>query len=365
MNKNRVLVGMSGGVDSSVAAALLVEQGWDVIGLTITPFKIDDECRVKLHERSCCDYQSIIDSMDICEKLGIPHHFIDLSEAFKTNIVDNFVSEYLNGRTPNPCVNCNPAIKWGGILSKADELDAYYMATGHYASVSFSEETGRYFISKGSDSAKDQSYFLWKLSQEQISRTVFPIGEMVKDNTRELARKYNLKVSEKLDSQEVCFVPDNDYRTFLEKKAENSLEIFKEGQILFDGIVVGKHKGYPFYTIGQRKGLGVSYHKPLFVKNIIPETNTVEVGVDEELFATGLIATDINLIKYDSFDSEKQFIVKIRYRDPGEEAICKINSDGKLEISFLKARRAIAPGQSVVIYEGNDLVGGGVIERAV
>lgn len=362
LNKQKVLVGMSGGVDSSVAAALLVEQGYEVIGLTITPFKVEDECKPKLHDRSCCDYQSITDSMDICEKLGMKHYFVDLSEAFKANIIDNFIDEYLNGRTPNPCVNCNPAIKWGGIMAKADELGAYWIATGHYASINNSEETGRYYISKGSDTVKDQSYFLWKLSQQQLARTLFPLQKMNKPEVRKIAEKYGLKVANKLDSQEVCFIPNNDYRSFLKKKTEEPDKIFKEGDIVFDGIVIGKHQGYPLYTIGQRRGLGVSYHRPLFVKAIHAESNIVEVGCDEELLSESLKATDINLMKYLKLDENKIFTIKIRYRDAGEDALCKINENSELEVKFIKPRRAITPGQSIVIYEGNDLVGGGIIK---
>jgi tRNA-uridine 2-sulfurtransferase len=352
---------MSGGVDSSVAAALLKDQGYKVIGLTLTPIKFTNDCYKKDFEKSCCTYQSMIDAANICEKLNIEHYLIDSSEFFQKNIIDNFVSEYLLGRTPNPCALCNPIIKWGELLKKADSLGAKYIATGHYARIRCDEVSRKSILSKGIDKNKDQSYFLWKLSQQQVARTICPLGDLTKEATRALAKKMELPVFNKVDSQEICFVRDNDYRSYLKENVPDINSNIGEGDIILDGKVIGRHKGYPFYTIGQRRGLGISYTEPLFVKKINPETNTVEVCVDEGLLSDHLFADDINLIHLDSIESQKEFTVKIRYRDKGVKALCSIDAEGKLQVLFNEMRRAIAPGQSVVLYDGDDLIGGGII----
>ena len=364
MNKNKVLVGLSGGVDSSVTAALLLEQGYEVIGVTITPFKVDANCRPEDNPRNCCSYQGMSDANEICKVLGIEHKLIDLTEKFKKEVVDVFVDDYLNGRTPNPCVICNPKIKWGELLQIADEMDVHFVAMGHYAKVRYDENLNRYILSKGDNPAKDQSYFLWKLSQEQLSRTLFPLGEIKeKSETRAIAKKNNLPVFDKIESQEICFVPNDDYHTFLLKNVENINEKIGEGDILFEGNKVGRHKGYPFYTIGQRKGLGVTHPVPLYVKKIFPETNTIEVGENDSLNNTGLLADSVNYIKYPSLDEKREFIAKIRYKDKGTTAECHLREDGKLEVRFSDIKRAITPGQSVVIYEGDDVVCGGIIRE--
>ena len=364
LNKNRVLVGLSGGVDSSTVAALLKDQGYEVIGITITSIKIEDSCKQDDRTNGCCNMKAIQDAMDVADELGIEHHVIDLSEIFREKIINNFISEYLKGRTPNPCTLCNPIIKWGEILKKADSYDCQYYATGHYANVRFDNHLNRYIISRGKDEIKDQSYFLWGLTQDQLSRTIFPLGNIEKEKTRSIAKEHNIPVFNKNDSQEICFVPTNDYKDFLISAQPELKEKFINGDIVFDGMVVGKHRGFPFYTLGQRKGLGVSYHKPVYVKEIIPETNTIIIGTEEDILSMKLIAENLNMIKYINLDPQKDYNVKIRYRDKGSPAKAIINDDGLLEVCFLEPRKAITPGQSVVICEGDDLVCGAVILSA-
>ncbi len=362
LDKNKVLVGMSGGVDSSVTAAILVERGYNVSGLTVTPFKIDPKCKIEEGERSCCNQKSMLDAIDMSNQFGITHYLIDMTKEFETTVVQNFVSEYLAGRTPNPCVLCNPEIKWKALIEKADEIGAYYVATGHYARIRYDEQLKKNILCKGLDNKKDQSYFLWRLTDEQIQRTVFPIGDIEKEETRHLAEKFQLKMQKKPDSQEICFVPDNDYRNFLESYLEKSLEI--KGDIILNCKKIGTHRGYPFYTIGQRKGLGLSYPEPLFVKSIDPLNNVIEVATIENTTNKSLLAIDFNISKYEELDPEKPFTVKIRYRDPGTLAYCKIIND-KLLIEFTEDKKAISPGQSVVIYEDDDVVGGGIINEVL
>ena len=363
LNKNKVLVGMSGGVDSSVAAAICIEKGYEVVGFTITPFKILDECKTVTHSKSCCTFESMFDANEVCKKLGMEHILLDMTEAFKNNIVDNFVNEYLNGRTPNPCVHCNTLIKWKGMTEKADSVGAYYVATGHYANINFNEDTRRYTLIKGEDANKDQTYFLWRLTQEQLSRTMLPIGNLQKPETREIAKKFGLSVHSKADSQEVCFLPNKDYRSFLKNQIPDMETRFVSGDIVMNGKKLGIHNGLPNYTVGQRKGLGVTYKDPVYVKNINTSSNTIEVAIDEELGDTSLLASSPNLLKYEHLSDSREFTVKIRYRDPGSKAWCKTNSNGDMEINFNEKRRAITPGQSVVFYDGNELVGGAIIEK--
>ncbi len=360
LERKKVLVGMSGGVDSSVAAGLLIEQGYEVIGVTIEPFYFYDYYKNNEKQNP---KGSISDAKASCLRLGIEHIVVDYFDFFKKTVVEYFVSEYLSGRTPNPCAKCNPLIKWGKLLQTADELGIYYIATGHYSKNEYDEKLKRFLLKKGEDSFKDQSYFLWGLSQEQLSRTLFPLGKLTKDETRKQGERMGMKNFNKSDSQEVCFIADNDYHNFLRHSIPDIDEKVGEGNILFRGKVVGKHKGYPFYTIGQRKGIGVTYKEALYVNKINPTDNTIEVDIEGGLHKNNLFIHSVNMIKYDSFKEDTVFKVKVRYKDSGSEAKCRIIEEHKIQIEFFDEKRAITPGQSAVLYEGEDLVAGGIIER--
>jgi tRNA-specific 2-thiouridylase len=357
MNRSKVLVAMSGGVDSSVAAALIQKQGFTPIGVTFG---------TQLNDKPHCYCYSEFDAKKICNQLGIEHYFVDYSEYFKKEIIDYFVDEYLQGRTPNPCTKCNPLIKFGKLLELANSLDAYWIATGHYVNSRFDKQLNRHLISRSYNKRKDQSYVLWGLKEEQIARAMFPISNLTKDDTRQIAKEFKFEIHNKMESQDVCFIPANNYKDFILEEKNEFLSTIPEGYIIFNGKIVGKHKGYPFYTIGQRHGLGVSNPEPLYVKKIIPETNTIEVGLRPDINSKGLVANSVNLIKYDTLPERQQFFVKIRYNDKGKDAVCFIdNNTGKLVVEFLEPTDSVAPGQSVVLYEDEDLVGGGIIESAI
>jgi tRNA-specific 2-thiouridylase len=361
MKKNkRVLVGMSGGVDSSCSAAVLLDMGLEVIGVTIAPFNLGEEYTEHYQSKGCITKSNIADAQKVCESLNIEHIIVDYSDTFHDNVAKYFIDEYLAGRTPNPCVQCNPVIKWGKLMETADKLGCYYVSTGHYANILIENE--EYFLEKALDSSKDQTYFLWKLTNEQLKRTIFPLGKLKKTETRKIAKDKNLTVFDKQESQEVCFIPDNDYRSFIELMTNEELP--GEGNIIFMNKVAGTHSGYPFYTVGQRKGLGVTYKEPLYVKRIDPNNNEIIVGRQGELFNDGLIAGNINLrINREYFIDPKELFVKVRYKDPGCMALCSITNENKIRVEFPDQIRAITPGQSVVIYKENKLIAGGVIEK--
>lgn len=357
----RVIVGMSGGLDSSVAAALLVEQGYDVVGITIKTYRYEDVGGNVGSETSCCSLDGINDARRVAASLGIPHYVYDFTERFGEEIIDYFKESYLAGDTPNPCVMCNRKIKWEEMLRRADALGADYIATGHYARLRRDAETDRLVLSRGLDRSKDQSYALWAVTQESLARTLFPLAELTKPESREIAQRFNLPVAGKRESYEICFIPDNDYRRFLKENVNGLEEEVAAGEVIRDGKVIGKHDGYPFYTIGQRKGLGIAAKEPIYVIGVYPETNQVEVGTADRLEHRGLRADSVNLIKYTDLNEPRRLTAKIRYKDDGAEALCRTLPDGRLEVLFDKPRRAITPGQSVVLYEGEDVVGGGVI----
>jgi tRNA-uridine 2-sulfurtransferase len=363
--KDKVLVGMSGGVDSSVAAALLVEQGYDVIGVTIKTHRYEDVGGNIGNESSCCSLDGINDARLVCDTLGIPHYVVDFTEPFGSKVIDYFIDEYLNGRTPNPCVICNRTIKWEEMLKKADLIGAKYIATGHFANVRRDEITGRYVISRGKDLNKDQSYAMWTLTQHSLSRTIFPLGDLKKPEVRELAVKYGLRIASKGESYEICFIPDNDYTRFLKNNVEGLEERVEGGEIVMNGTVVGKHRGFPFYTVGQRKGLGLSTPEPVYVTRIDYQNNVIEVGRNGNLHHSSLIADNVNLIKYADWSTGRKVVAKIRYKDNGAPALVIDNFDGTVTVNFSEPRRAITPGQSVVFYENDDLVGGAIIGRVL
>ncbi|HCV42954.1 MAG TPA: tRNA 2-thiouridine(34) synthase MnmA [Bacteroidetes bacterium] len=361
--KKRVVVAMSGGVDSSVVAGILASQGYDLIGITIKTYKYEDVGGNVGNESSCCSLDGINDARAVAAKLGFPHYVLDFSERFGLEVIDNFVDEYLAGRTPNPCVICNRKIKWEELIKKATALGADYIATGHYAKVRFDEQTKRYVVSRGRDESKDQSYALWGLKQESLSKTLFPLADMTKAESRGFGEKLGLPNMQKPESFEICFIPDNNYERFLKERRPELETQVAGGEILMNGEVVGRHNGFPFYTIGQRKGLGVYRPDPLYVTHIDATKNRIEIGTEDKLYKQGLVARNVNLIKYADCREPRRVDAKIRYKDGGGAATVQELSDGRMRVVFDEKRRAITPGQSVVFYEGEDVVGGGVIDE--
>ena len=358
-----IVVGMSGGVDSSVTAALLLEQGYNVIGVTMKTYDFDDVGGNIANETSCCGLGAMNDARLVAAKLGIPHYVVDFREAFGREVVNNFVDEYLKGRTPNPCVICNREIKWGQLLAKAKALGAERIATGHYARIRFDETRNRYVVSKGRFEQKDQSYALWAVSQDSLRSTLFPLGEMTKPEVRELAIKYGLRNASKEESFEICFVPDNNYNRFLKERIPALEQKVSGGEVVLDGRVVGTHQGYPFYTIGQRKGLG-AYGSKMYVTHIDSASNRVTIGPDEALLHHELTAGNVNWTSINALESALEVTAKVRYKDEATRATVFPLADGKIRVVFETPKRAITPGQSVVLYDGDDLVGGGIIESA-
>jgi tRNA-specific 2-thiouridylase len=345
----RILVAMSGGVDSSVAAVMLHEQGYEVIGLTMKTWDYASSGGSS-KETGCCSLDSINDA-----------RILDIRNEFGDFVIDNFVDEYLAGRTPNPCVLCNTHIKWEALLKRADKLDCEFIATGHYANIRL-QDTGRYVISKGKDENKDQSYVLWGVSQKNLSRTKFPLGSFSKPEIRQMAMDMGqVELAGKSESYEICFVPDNDYRAFLRHKVADLEERVAGGNfVLTNGTIVGKHNGYPFYTIGQRRGLGIALGHPMFVTNIDPATNTVVLGTEDELERKGAWVKNLNLVKYENINEPLEAITKIRYKDAGTQSTI-VQMGEHMKVDFHHNVSGIAPGQSAVFYEGNDLLGGGFL----
>lgn len=354
------MVAMSGGVDSSVAAVMLHEQGYEVIGLTMKTWDYASSGSSS-KETGCCSLDSINDARALAVSFGFPHYILDIRGEFGDSVIDNFVDEYLAGRTPNPCVLCNTHIKWEALLKRANKLDCEFIATGHYANIR-QQENGRYVISKGRDTHKDQSYVLWGVSQENLARTQFPLGSYTKSEIRQLAAEMGqLELANKSESYEICFVPDNDYRAFLRHRVEDIDDRIGPGNfVLTDGTVIGQHQGYPYYTVGQRKGLGIALGRPVFVTEILPDSNTVVLGDEHELQRREATVKNVNLVKYATIGQPMEAVTKIRYKDAGMSSTI-VQQDGTMKVDFHHAVKGIAPGQSAVFYEGDDLLGGGFL----
>ena len=361
--KGRVLVAMSGGIDSSVAAVLLHEEGYEVVGMTMKTWDYASSGGDK-KETGCCSLDSINDARHIAVSLGFPHYILDIREEFGDSVIDYFTQEYLEARTPNPCVMCNTHIKWDALLRRADQLNCEFIATGHYAQIR--NENGRFVISKGVDVLKDQSYVLWGISQESLARTLLPLGGMTKQHIRELASERGfVDLVNKSESYEICFVPDNDYRGFLKRRVPNLEEQVRGGNFVDqEGKVIGTHEGYPFYTIGQRKGLGKAFGFPAFVTEIRKETNEVVIGKLEDLNRTSMVVGQLNLQKYAEIpEGGLDSLTKVRYKDSGTLGQIQQVND-KIIVEFNEEVSGIAPGQAAVFYEGDDVIGGGWILKS-
>lgn len=355
---------MSGGIDSTVTAIMLREQGYEVVGITMKTWDYESS-KVNGKETGCCSLDSINDARAIAVQHGIHHFILDIRDEFGDFVIDNFVDEYLAGRTPNPCVLCNTHIKWEALLKRADKLDCEFIATGHYAQKNFNEANGRYYISRGKDLNKDQSYVLWGLAQKNLARTLFPMGQYHKTEIKQMAVDMGyMDLAKKSESYEICFVPDNDYRQFLRNRVEGLEERVAGGNfVMADGTVLGQHKGYPFYTIGQRKGLEIALGEPMYVTEIRPDSNTVVLGRKEELERNGMWVRKLSLQKYDAIPDNMEALTKIRYKDAGAMAHLQ-QEDSRVKVEFNTRVNAIAPGQSAVFYEGEDVIGGGWIESS-
>ena len=357
--KKKVAVGMSGGVDSSVAAYLLKEQGYDVIGVTMQIWQ-DEDPLAQAENGGCCGLSAVDDARRVADRLGIPYYVLNFKREFKENVIDYFMDEYMHARTPNPCIACNRYVKWEALLNRARELGCDYIATGHYARV-VQLDNGRYALKKSATDRKDQTYALYNLTQEQLAHTLMPVGEYEKEQIREIAAKIGLLIANKPDSQEICFIPDNDYAGYIERESGKT---FPKGNFVdLDGNILGTHKGIIHYTIGQRKGLGLSMGSPVFVVDIRPETNEVVIGSNLDTFHDSLYAGKVNLMSVDALEGEREVVAKIRYSHKGAPCRIKMVDEDWVLCKFEEPVRAITPGQAVVFYDGDIVLGGAVIDR--
>ena len=347
---------MSGGIDSTVAAILLLEQGYELVGCTFRTFdSIRESCLAK--EKGCCSIDSIMEARHMAQTLGFEHHILDFRDTFRECVIANFVDEYAHGRTPNPCVLCNSHIKWGKLLKMADDLGCDYIATGHYARIA--EQDGHYFLQQAVDTHKDQTYFLWMLTEENLQRTLFPLGGLTKTEVREIARQHGfIQLSQKAESQEICFVPDNDYRRFLR---DEGVEVTKGSYVDAEGTILGEHEGFPFYTIGQRKGLGIALGKPRFVTKIDAIRNEITLGDHDDLLTTDVTATQPRIIDLERLKNNPHIVARVRYRSQAVAATIDLTNYPTLHLQFEQAVWGITPGQSLVMYQDDLLVGGALL----
>ncbi|MCH5251037.1 MAG: tRNA 2-thiouridine(34) synthase MnmA [Lachnospiraceae bacterium] len=358
--KEKVVVGMSGGVDSSVAAYLLKEQGYDVIGVTMQIWQ-DEETVCQSENGGCCGLSAVDDARGVANQLGIPHYVMNFKKEFKENVIDYFVESYLVGQTPNPCIACNRHVKWEAMLKRSMEIGADYIATGHYARIT-KLPNGRYAIKNSVTAAKDQTYALYGLTQFQLSHTLMPVGEYTKDEIREIALKNQLNVAHKPDSQEICFIPDNDYAAFIDKAAAGRVP-GKGNFVTKDGKILGEHLGITHYTIGQRKGLNLAMGHPVFVSEIRPETGEVVIGEAEDVWGDTLICNRLNFMGMEDLPEAREVTAKIRYAHRGERCTIEKIGEDMIKCSFHTPVRAITPGQAVVFYDDDYVLGGGVIVK--
>lgn len=357
MKKERVVVGMSGGVDSSVAAWLLKEQGYDVIGVTMQIWQ-EESCEIQEEEGGCCGLSAVEDARRVAEEIGIVHYVMNFRQEFKTSVIDYFIREYLSGRTPNPCIACNRHVKWEALLGRSREIGADYIATGHYASVE-KLKNGRYSLHTAASGSKDQTYALYNLTQEQLRRTKMPLGSYRKEEVRKMAEHLGLLTANKPDSQDICFVPDGNYAAYIEKHAPG--RACPGNFVTTDGTVVGQHKGIIHYTVGQRKGLGLSMGYPVFVLSIRPETNEVVIGSADEAKLYYVRATGLHFMSVPDLEGERRVWAKIRYNHKGAWCTAEKTGEDELLCTFEEPVRGATPGQALVLYEDGFVLGGGTI----
>jgi len=359
LDKNKVVVAMSGGVDSSVCAYLLKQQGYEVVGMTMQIWQ-DMPYKTQLKEGGCCSIGAVYDARRVADKIGIPYYVINLKDYFNENVIKYFVKEYLDGKTPNPCIACNKHLKFEELLRKAFNIDAFFLATGHYAKVEYETATKRFVLKKSVDNDKDQSYALYNLNQFQLEHTLFPLGYYTKKEIRQIADDIGLSVADKPDSQEICFVNTN-YRDFINENAPRKIE---EGPFIdTKGNVLGKHKGIPFYTIGQRRGLGISAGKPMYVVDIDVQNNAIILGEEKDLYVKEFLAHKMNWVAIDKLSEKLNVNAKIRYNFREKAAVIIPVENEMVKVVFKEPQKAVTPGQAVVFYQDDVVIGGGIIKQ--